>query len=139
MTEGRDERLVSHPHPRFFWSPVVLLCVTLSAASDEVLPRVVPASRPRQDVVEGEIRTRSTVDTLEAVTPIDVLLAQVETTVRQIQVREQTDHLGPGDRPRRHDDVGRVLLHHLGLALPHELVALLEGGDVDRLVVRVQY
>ena len=93
----RAEGFASQWHIGLFRRPIPLLVITLYAGSYQVLPRIIPSSRLRYDVVNCQRRLpRAAIATLVVISTNDILSGKFNFSEWQANVDKESDNAWVG-------------------------------------------
>jgi len=97
-------RFLTQEHASLLGCIVTFLRVALLACSDQVCPGIFSTARPRDDVINGQVFTRTAVLTFIAVAFEDILPGKINALVGGVDISIKTDNGGHrkrlGDRPQ---------------------------------------
>ncbi len=124
-------------HPRFFQRLISLLIIAAAAANDHVLPAILPTAALGNNVVDRQVVAGFAAILAGVVIPqIDIFSRQHDFGIRKRNVVDELDDLRQ-PVPAVHKVT--VELDRISFSLIEQRHCSLPGGDIDRLMGRVQH
>ena len=133
------ERLPYQRHFGFLRRTVSFPVVARGTCGYEVLPRIFPAPRLRQNVIDRQLLPASAVLTPETIPPHDVLAGNHDALVRYGDITPEANNTGPGKLDRRGTyEVIRNRLNQIGLAQENENHGALDTAERERAIILIE-